>query len=231
MLKFLSGKDGSGGSNSAKLDAEARRMEEEIRAHIVQQGLQPTTTGQYTLEMDISLDGSGSVDATVTISVHPTWSPLGAQRFTELVDRGFYNGCKFFRVVPGFMAQFGLAPDPMWSCQGSFPQLPNDVQQNIRAQTSQLKDDPVLQGNHRGRIAFAHAGPNTRTTQLYINLVDNSQVCYQQQKRYPAVENACRTGTSHCDESGMERSLASVRTRSTARDFQRSQRLTRRAWP
>ena len=92
------------------------------------------------------------------VEVHRDWAPLGADRFYNLVKRGFYDGVRFFRVLPGFMAQFGVNGDPSIS--------------NVW-RAARIADDPVKQGNKRGTITFATAGPGTRTTQLFINLVDN----------------------------------------------------------
>ncbi len=93
------------------------------------------------------------------IQVNRDWAPRGADRFYNLVDNGFYDGCRFFRVLDGFMAQFGINGDP-------------EVSAVWREQ--QIKDDPNKQSNTRGRVSFAMAGPDTRTTQLFINFGDNS---------------------------------------------------------
>jgi peptidyl-prolyl cis-trans isomerase A (cyclophilin A) len=97
----------------------------------------------------------------VVVEVTRAWAPLGADRFYNLVRGGFFTGAPFFRVIAGFMAQFGVSPDPKitaaWNSQV-------------------LKDDPVKQSNKRGFITFATAGPNTRTTQLFINYGDNSRL-------------------------------------------------------
>jgi peptidyl-prolyl cis-trans isomerase A (cyclophilin A) len=93
------------------------------------------------------------------IEVHRDWAPLGADRFYNLVKNGFYDDVRFFRVISGFMAQFGMHGNP--SVQAAW-------------QPMRLKDDPVKQGSKRGFVVFAHAGPNTRTTQLFINFRDNS---------------------------------------------------------
>jgi peptidyl-prolyl cis-trans isomerase A (cyclophilin A) len=92
------------------------------------------------------------------IEVHRDWSPNGADRFYNLARRGYFDGLRFFRVIPGFMAQFGISGDPSIS----------NVWRDAR-----IPDDPVRQGNKRGAITFATAGPGTRTTQLFINLADN----------------------------------------------------------
>ena len=93
------------------------------------------------------------------IQVHRDWAPLGADRFYNLVSNGFYDDVRFFRVLDGFMAQFGMHGNP-------------GIQAAWRNQ--QLKDDPVKQTNKRGYVSFATAGPNTRTTQVFINFEDNA---------------------------------------------------------
>jgi peptidyl-prolyl cis-trans isomerase A (cyclophilin A) len=95
------------------------------------------------------------------VEVHRDWAPLGADRFYNLVRNGFYNNVRFFRVLNGFMAQFGMNGTPA-------------VQKAWGAPAQNLKDDPVKQSNKRGYITFANAGPNSRSTQLFINLVDNT---------------------------------------------------------
>jgi len=92
------------------------------------------------------------------VEVTRAWAPLGADRFYNLVKNHFFDGVVFFRVLPGFVAQFGLNPRPEVS--------------RIWA-TATIKDDPVKQSNLTGYLTFATAGPNTRTTQLFINLADN----------------------------------------------------------
>jgi peptidyl-prolyl cis-trans isomerase A (cyclophilin A) len=95
------------------------------------------------------------------VQVKKEWAPLGADRFFQLVQSGFYDGARFFRVVRGFMVQFGINGDPkvtaLW-------------------ETSRIPDDPVKQSNLKGRITFATAGPATRTTDVFINFVDNARL-------------------------------------------------------
>jgi peptidyl-prolyl cis-trans isomerase A (cyclophilin A) len=95
------------------------------------------------------------------VEVHREWAPNGADRFYNLVKNGFYDDIRFFRVLDNFMAQFGINGDPA-------------IQSVWR--NAQLKDDPVKQSNKRGFITFATAGPNTRTTQVFINYKDNSSL-------------------------------------------------------
>lgn len=94
-----------------------------------------------------------------TVQVNRAWAPLGADRFYNLVKHGFFTGAPFFRVVPGFIIQFGLTGDPAV---------------NRAWQNANIKDDPVTQSNKPGTLTFATAGPNTRTTQLFINLGNNA---------------------------------------------------------
>lgn len=91
------------------------------------------------------------------IEVHRAWAPRGADRFHELVKDRFYDNSGFFRVVPNFVCQFGLAADPA---------LTKKWDKNI-------DDDPVMRTNKTGSISFATSGPNTRTSQVFINLRSN----------------------------------------------------------
>ena len=93
------------------------------------------------------------------ILVHRAWSPKGADRFYNLVKYGYYDDCRFFRVLPNFMAQFGINGDP--AVQAPW-------------QEANITDDPPSQSNKRGTISFATRGPNSRTTQLFINFRDNA---------------------------------------------------------
>lgn len=93
-----------------------------------------------------------------TIQVTRAWAPNGADRFYNLVKHHYYDGAAFFRVISGFMAQFGLS---------AYPEV------SKAWENANIKDDPHVQGNHRGFVTFATAGPNTRTTQVFINYGNN----------------------------------------------------------
>ena len=97
----------------------------------------------------------------IEVTVHRDWAPNGADRLYNLVKAGFYDDVRFFRVIPNFMAQFGIHGNP--SVMSAW-------------RTAQIKDDPVKGSNTRGMVVFATAGPNTRTTQLFINFKDNSSL-------------------------------------------------------
>jgi peptidyl-prolyl cis-trans isomerase A (cyclophilin A) len=96
-----------------------------------------------------------------TIEVISEWAPNGADRFYNLVRNGYYDGTRFFRAVPDFMVQFGLHGDPAV---------------NAAWQGERIMDDPVRETNERGMVSFAMAGPDTRTTQIFVNLVDNQRL-------------------------------------------------------
>lgn len=96
-----------------------------------------------------------------TVEVTRAWAPLGADRLYNLVRNGFFEGGRFFRVVPGFIVQFGLPGDPAVAALWRPATIP---------------DDPVNQHNTRGTLTFATGGPATRTTQLFINYADNIQL-------------------------------------------------------
>lgn len=93
------------------------------------------------------------------VEVRPEWSPGGAAQFKAAIEDGVYNDARFFRVLPGFMAQFGIAGDPAVSAKWREKTIP---------------DEPVMEANTRGMLTYAKAGPNSRTTQVFINFGNNS---------------------------------------------------------
>jgi len=93
------------------------------------------------------------------VEVTRAWAPRGADRFYNLVRAGFYDEVAFFRVISGFMVQFGIHGDP---------------RVNAAWRGAEIPDDPVTQSNRRGMVTYAMAGPDTRTTQLFVNFGDNA---------------------------------------------------------
>jgi peptidyl-prolyl cis-trans isomerase A (cyclophilin A) len=97
----------------------------------------------------------------VVIEVHRAWAPNGADRFYNLVKMGFYDDTRFFRAIDGFMVQFGISGDPAVSAKWRNANIP---------------DDPVTQSNKRAYVSFATRGPNTRTTQVFVDYADNARL-------------------------------------------------------
>jgi cyclophilin family peptidyl-prolyl cis-trans isomerase len=95
------------------------------------------------------------------VEVHRVWAPNGADRFYNLVTHHFFDGQRFFRVRQGFIAQFGIPGEP-------------SIAQAWRSAT--IPDDPPVESNRRGTIAYAFTAPNTRATQVYINLSENRRL-------------------------------------------------------
>jgi peptidyl-prolyl cis-trans isomerase A (cyclophilin A) len=102
-----------------------------------------------------------TTEGSFVVEVHPEWAPRGAERFLRLVKERYYDGAAFFHVVPGFVVQFGIAADPSVTSRWEDETIP---------------DDPVVKSNTRGMVTFATAGPDTRTTQIFINYGDNSNL-------------------------------------------------------
>ena len=98
---------------------------------------------------------------TFVVEAVRAWAPNGADRFYRLAEEHFFDESRFFRVVPGFVAQFGLH---------------NDRKANERWEAAKLADDSVRQTNARGTLVFTNSGPNTRSHQIFINLADNSRL-------------------------------------------------------
>ncbi len=98
---------------------------------------------------------------TITLRSRRAWAPNGVDRFHRLVSEGFYDDVRFFRVMPGFVVQFGLSGDPKATAKWEAAPIP---------------DDTVRTTNRRGTVVFARAGQNSRTSQLFFNLVDNGML-------------------------------------------------------
>jgi len=118
------------------------------------QRFQETAPAAYQVRLETSVGD-------VVIQVHRAWAPLGADRFYNLAKGGYYDGSRIYRVLPNFMAQFGLHADPY-------------VTQAWKSEF--LVDDPGVASNTRGRVAFAKGGLHSRTTEIFISYKDNSQL-------------------------------------------------------
>ena len=107
-------------------------------------------------EFKVKLD---TTKGDIVLKITREWAPKGADRFHALVKAGYYDDCRFYRVLPKYIAQFGINGTPATAAK--WKELPID-------------DDTVKQKNLRGRLTFAKGGPNTRTTNLFFNLKDNA---------------------------------------------------------
>jgi len=101
-----------------------------------------------------NLEGSPGNEGTFIIRTRPSWSPKGAQRFEDLTEQSFWDGCRFFRAISNFVVQWGINGDP-------------SIQKKWDGKL--LEDEKVTASNDRGTVVFAMSGPNTRETQMYIN--------------------------------------------------------------
>ncbi len=137
-----------GGSPDAGEEVDPRRRDPLLRADDFAETAPAT--------FDVRLETSAG---DVVIHVVRAWAPLGADRFYSLVRGGFYDDTRVYRVVPGFMAQFGLNGNPY-------------VNQVWKSEY--LVDDEVVETNARGRVAFAKGGVHTRTTEVFISVKDNA---------------------------------------------------------
>lgn len=97
----------------------------------------------------------------VDVIIRRDWAPHGAAQFYEAIATGYYDGARFFRTIRGFVSQFGIAADTALTA---------------RWRTRTIPDDAVTQSNRRGTLVFASGGPNTRTTQMFVNLRDNPRL-------------------------------------------------------
>eukprot|EP00294_Goniomonas_avonlea_P011563 CAMPEP_0114539216 /NCGR_PEP_ID=MMETSP0114-20121206/122_1 /TAXON_ID=31324 /ORGANISM="Goniomonas sp, Strain m" /LENGTH=196 /DNA_ID=CAMNT_0001723309 /DNA_START=132 /DNA_END=722 /DNA_ORIENTATION=+ len=120
-------------------------------------GFQSTALGASPDKFDVLFH---TTKGNFTVQVERAFAPLGADRFYALVNDKFFDEAGFFRVVPGFVVQFGLAAKPEETAKWNTP----------------IPDDPVAKSNVRSWISFATAGPNTRTSQLFINYGDNARL-------------------------------------------------------
>jgi peptidyl-prolyl cis-trans isomerase A (cyclophilin A) len=122
----------------------------------------PLTQKQQLVKFTVGIGDSAAANVnspnSFVIKIRPEWAPIGAARLEELIKESFFDNCRFFRVVPKFIVQFGINGDPV-------------TMQSWKGKT--LQDDPFVTTNARGTISFATSGKNSRKTQLFINTVDN----------------------------------------------------------
>jgi peptidyl-prolyl cis-trans isomerase A (cyclophilin A) len=108
-----------------------------------------------------SLDGKKGEAGSFVMEAHSDWAPLGFARFKEMVESDFFKGIRFFRVIDGFMAQFGIHGKPKIAAEWK---------------EKTLKDDPVIESNKRSYVSFATSGKDSRTTQMFINFGENANL-------------------------------------------------------
>mmetsp|Transcript_41186 Transcript_41186/g.46809 ORF Transcript_41186/g.46809 Transcript_41186/m.46809 type:complete len:304 (+) Transcript_41186:35-946(+) len=121
------------------------------------------SSAPFTVILSVQTDAKSDATSKIEIEVRPDWAPLAAKRFRELVEIGFYNDSRFFRVLPGYIAQFGIAADPKLNKEWML------CEKNCKA----LPDEPRKEKNKRGTLSFASSGENSRQTQVFINLGNN----------------------------------------------------------
>ncbi|CAF1255505.1 unnamed protein product [Adineta steineri] len=121
-------------------------------------GLAQSYPETYCIRFDTDVKGASNP---IIINITQKWAPLGANHLFDVINSQFYHvPSAFFRVVPKFVVQFGISGDPAQNKLWDKP----------------IMDDPVLMSNTVGTLSYATAGPNTRTTQLFINYIDNSRL-------------------------------------------------------
>ena len=142
---------------SERMAAAVERADAAFRSYSDRQsekGLTDSASGPFSVRFECS-------NGSFTVRCEPSWAPKGCARLKEAVEAGVYDGAYFFRVVPGFVVQFGIPGDPELAGQW---------------RDSTIEDDPVVESNTVGTMSFATSGPNSRTTQLFINLGDNASL-------------------------------------------------------
>lgn len=138
----------------------------------------------------------------IVIEVHREWAPLGADRFYNLVKNGFYDEVRFFRVVPNFMAQFGMNGNP--AITKAWANVP-------------LKDEPTKQTNKKGYVSYGRTGaPNSRTTQIFINFKDNSYLDAQGFAPFGQVVSGMENAEQITAQYGQKPSQAEITTSGNA---------------
>ncbi|MEN0067201.1 MAG: peptidylprolyl isomerase [Myxococcota bacterium] len=165
-------------------------------------GMTTGETGEETtLPEGVFLVDMETTTGPVVLEIHEDWAPLGAARFRELVESGFYDGARFFRVVPDFVVQWGLPADPAVNAKWTEPIL----------------DDPVIESNVARTITFAATAlPNSRTTQVFINYGDNSSLDDQGFAPFGRVAEGMRNVRSINAEYGQDPDQTRIRNEGNA---------------
>ncbi len=117
------------------------------------------TPKPYQIAFHVALDETETGE--IVIEVYPEWAPLAVERFEQLLQDDFFTNAKFFRVLPGYIAQFGIAADPELNKKWMFDK------------SKAMNDEPRLYSNKKGTLCFASSGKNSRQTQIFINLSSN----------------------------------------------------------
>lgn len=113
---------------------------------------------KFRVRFDVD-DVDGGSSGNFTVEVRPEWAPMGAERFADLVEKHFFDNTRFYRVITGFVAEFGISGDPEVTSAWSKKTLPDDVENDV--------------GNHRGTLSFITDGKDDRSTRISINVKDN----------------------------------------------------------
>jgi cyclophilin family peptidyl-prolyl cis-trans isomerase len=139
---------------------------------IASESTSSTTAKPFRVLFTIQIDFQKPNDLSeLEVEVRPDWAPLAAERFRNLVELGFYRDAPFFRVLPGYVAQFGISSNPKLNKQWVYCDT-TDEESKIKCKPS-LPDEPRKQPNKRGTLSFASSGKNSRKTQIFINLSNN----------------------------------------------------------
>eukprot|EP00571_Detonula_confervacea_P008095 CAMPEP_0172319040 /NCGR_PEP_ID=MMETSP1058-20130122/36613_1 /TAXON_ID=83371 /ORGANISM="Detonula confervacea, Strain CCMP 353" /LENGTH=311 /DNA_ID=CAMNT_0013033983 /DNA_START=47 /DNA_END=982 /DNA_ORIENTATION=+ len=132
-----------------------------------------TSLQPFTVIFSIQVDSKKPDELSeLEIEVRPDWAPLAADRFKQLIELGFYKDCPFFRVLPGYIAQFGVSANPDLNKEWMYCDTAAG-EEVVKLCKQPLPDEPRTQPNKRGTLSFATSGKNTRRTQIFINSGNN----------------------------------------------------------
>ena len=164
----LRGNAGSASGNGTPGTVEEHNRGRSDNAQAVVAAEDDKTIIKVKLRVSTQAEGEGDV----ILALHPAWAPIGVRRFVDLIRSGLYEQARFYRVIPHFMAQFGLPADPqIWKKEPREGTI--SMAELHKAIPDEVRHNPHRQSNVRGTISFAHAGANTRAFSLFINFADN----------------------------------------------------------